>query len=350
MTFTCNICPTKCPSHGGQVLHSTFSGRCAEISSSWKPKVLWNFCSLIHCRASAIGMPYFCPRFSGSIWHAVPTFHRWSVDGNTWHLLCTYRQSVQCTDRGPWLLEVLGIPCALQLIQAHAGNASEIFTLFEQTEPLKSQREVTNFLTSNSLVEECACPQCTIATLTPIEDNWVCSHTHPKVSILCVNGHKALTISPLIMFCSQTFSQRCCKEHIRDKWVVRGQGVLSPHLLASHKLSKFRIRHSFSQVTLSKRYPNFWKGGTRLKKNKISLSYYLGNHKLMSIMSSCKALQGPIAKAKCCTESAPALGMYTFPGRKEVYRAAQYIWYPDISSSPALRFLCEPSNHTPPQL
>lgn len=81
-------------------------------------------------------------------------------------------------------------------------------------------------------MEECACPQCTIATLTPIEDNWVCSHTYPKVSILCVNGHKALTISPLIMFCSQLFpqlSQRCCKEQTRHKWVVCGQcALLSP--------------------------------------------------------------------------------------------------------------------------
>lgn len=101
MTFTCNICPTKRPSHGGQALHSTFSGRYAEISSSWKPKILWKFWSLIHSRASAIGMPYFCARLSRSIRHTMPMFHRWSVDGNTQHLLCTYRQSVQCTDQRP---------------------------------------------------------------------------------------------------------------------------------------------------------------------------------------------------------------------------------------------------------
>lgn len=177
--------------------------------------------------------------------------------------------------KGPCLLEVLGIPCALQLIWAHAGNVSEVFTLSEQTEPLKSQRGVTKCITSNSLVEECACPQCTIATLTPIEDSWVCSHTYPKVSILCVNGHKALTISPLIMFCSQLFpqlSQRCCKERRgTSEWYV--VSVLSSHLSASHKLSKFRIRHSFSQVTLSQCYPNFWKGGTSLKKKIIKLVF-----------------------------------------------------------------------------
>lgn len=59
---------------------------------------------------------------------------------------------------------------------------------------------------------------------------------------------------------------------------------------------------------------------SKKKNNKISLSYCPGNHKLMSTISSCKALQGPIAKAKSCTESAPALGTCTYPVRK-LYRA-----------------------------
>lgn len=147
-----------------------------------------------------------CLRFTDGLWM------------ETRGIYCAHTDNLSSVQtKGSRLLEVLGIPCVLQLKQAYAGNVPEIFTLSEQTEPLKSQREITNFLISNSLVEECACPQCTIATLTPIEDNWVCSHTYPKVSILCLNGHKALTISPLIMFCRQTFPQRCCKEHTRDK-------------------------------------------------------------------------------------------------------------------------------------
>lgn len=80
-----------------------------------------------------------CLRFTDGLWM------------ETRGIYCAHTDNLSSVrTKGLWLLEVLGISCALQLVQAHAGNVSEIFTLSEQTEPLKSQREVTNFLASNS--------------------------------------------------------------------------------------------------------------------------------------------------------------------------------------------------------
>lgn len=111
-----------------------------------RPKSFEKSWSQSHCRASAIGLPYFCPRFSGSISHALPTFCRWSVLRNTWHLLCIYRPSVQRTDQRPVAPGNVGhITRAPEQIWELAENGSEFFTLLEQS--LKSWGQVMNSLT-----------------------------------------------------------------------------------------------------------------------------------------------------------------------------------------------------------
>lgn len=146
-------------------------------------------------------------------------------------------------------------------------------------------------------------------------------------------------------------------------------------------------RHSFSGVILSQCHPTFWEGGRSLQNfQAVMLSfvqkcffflYCLGNHKCMNTTLSCKAFLGPPVKAKSCTGSSPAPGRYTHLSgvahtcanccswweaahphviiiypliESKLYRADRYIWYLDISVSPALRFFSESSDPMSPQL
>lgn len=64
-------------------------------------------------------------------------------------IYCAYTDHLSSAQtKGLWLLEMLDTPHVLySLIWAHAENVSEIFTLPEQSEPLKSQIDVINCLT-----------------------------------------------------------------------------------------------------------------------------------------------------------------------------------------------------------
>lgn len=159
----------------------------------------------------------------------------------------------------------------------------------------------------------------------------------------------------------------------------------------SMKLVNLR-RHSFSGVILSQCHPTFWEGGRSLQNfQAVMLSFvqkcFLVLFLFFSLLSrgsqmheyhtELQGISGPPVKAKSCTGSAPAPGWYThFSGvthtcenccswweaahphviiiypliESKLYRADRYIWYLDISGSPALRFFSESSDPMSPQL
>lgn len=165
---------------------------------------------------------------------------------------------------------------------------------------------------------------------------------------------------------------------VRDVWSEHGV-----HWPVS--LTKADKAQKAAQLLWSQCNPTFWEGGRSLKKflavmlsliqkSKSFLPFCLGNP---WVPHRAKRHCWPTVEAKSCTESAAALRSctplsrvtYTHANRcsgweaghphviiicplieRKLYRDDQYIWYLDISGSPALRFFSESSDHISPQL